>query len=309
MSQGELGTGENGDLLTSSGEAITYAYSREMEMKTTLRLAALACTAIIGLSQASLAGEVLDRVLQNKVLIETTDRAYPPFSSIDDKGEVVGFDVDVAREFAKRLGVDMKVETPSWEIITAGNWKGRWDICVCSMTPTKERAEVLDFVLQYYSSPAIVVVNVDNNDIKSAADLNGKKVGVQSGTTYEKYIMKDLVIDIPGAEKVTYPFTELTPVPYDSEDTAFQDLALGTGKRLDAIVSNYLTAIERVKKAPDKFKIVGDSLFGEPIWVSVDKGDPEWQAKIKEVFKQMSDDGTLKQLSEKWVGRDITTKQ
>jgi polar amino acid transport system substrate-binding protein len=64
-----------------------------------------------------------------------------------------------------------------------------------------------------------------------------------------------------------------------------------------------------VKKAPDKFKIVGDSLFGEPIWISVDKGDPEWQAKIKEILKQMSDDGTLKQISEKWVGKDITTKQ
>jgi len=255
------------------------------------------------------AGETLDRVMKNKVLVETTDRAYPPFSYIDDKGEVVGFDVDVAREFAKRLGVDMKVETPSWEIITAGNWKGRWDICVCSMTPTKERAEVLDFVLQYYSSPAIVVVNTDNNDIKSAADLNGKKVGAQAGTTYEKYIMKDLTIDIPGAEKVTYPFTELTVVPYDSEDTAFQDLALGSGKRLDAIVSNYMTAIDRVKKAPDKFKIVGDSLFGEPIWISVDKGDPEFQAKIKEILKAMSDDGTLKQISEKWVGKDITTKQ
>lgn len=278
-------------------------------MKNAIRVAALAITAFTGLATVATAGEVLDRVMKNKVLIETTDRAYPPFSSIDDKGEVVGFDVDVAREFAKRLGVDMKVETPSWEIITAGNWKGRWDICVCSMTPTKERAEVLDFVLQYYSSPAIVVVNADNNDIKSAADLNGKKVGAQSGTTYEKYIMKDLTIDIPGAEKVTYPFTELSPVPYDSEDTAFQDLALGTGKRLDAIVSNYLTAIDRVKKAPDKFKIVGDSLFGEPIWISVDKGDPEWQAKIKEILKQMSDDGTLKQLSEKWVGKDITTKQ
>jgi polar amino acid transport system substrate-binding protein len=174
-------------------------------MKTTLRLAALAATAVIGLTQASFAGETLDRVMKNKVLVETTDRAYPPFSYIDDKGEVVGFDVDVAREFAKRLGVDMKVETPSWEIITAGNWKGRWDICVCSMTPTKERAEVLDFVLEYYSSPAIVVVNADNNDIKSAADLNGKKVGAQAGTTYEKYIMKDLVIEIPGAEKSDLP--------------------------------------------------------------------------------------------------------
>jgi polar amino acid transport system substrate-binding protein len=177
------------------------------------------------------------------------------------------------------------------------------------MTPTKERAEVLDFVLQYYAAPAIVVVNADNNDIKGAAELNGKKVGAQAGTTYEKYLMKDLVLDIPGAEKVTYPFTELTPVPYDSEDTAFQDLALGGGKRLDAIVSNYLTAIDRVKKAPDKFKIVGDPVFGEPIWISVDKGDPEWEAKIKEILKQMSDDGTLKTISEKWVGRDITTKQ
>ncbi|HTN98069.1 MAG TPA: transporter substrate-binding domain-containing protein [Nordella sp.] len=278
-------------------------------MKTTSSIAALALTATMALSQAGFAGETLDRVMKNKVMIETTDRAYPPFSYIDEKGEVIGFDIDVAKEFAKRLGVDMKTETPSWEIITAGNWKGRWDICVCSMTPTKERAEVLDFVVQYYSAPAVVVVNTDNNDIKGAADLNGKKVGAQAGTTYEKYIMKDLVIDIPGAEAVTYPFTELNPVPYDSEDTAFQDLALGTGKRLDAIVSNYLTAIERVKAAPDKFKIVGDPVFGEPIWISVDKGDPEWQAKIKEILKAMSDDGTLKQISEKWVGRDITTKQ
>lgn len=278
-------------------------------MKTTFSIAALALTATMALSQASFAGETLDRVMKNKVMIETTDRAYPPFSYIDEKGEVIGFDIDVAKEFAKRLGVDMKTETPSWEIITAGNWKGRWDICVCSMTPTKERAEVLDFVVQYYSAPAVVVVNTDNNDIKGAADLNGKKVGAQSGTTYEKYIMKGLVIDIPGAEPVTYPFTELNPVPYDSEDTAFQDLALGTGKRLDAIVSNYLTAIERVKAAPDKFKIVGEPVFGEPIWISVDKGDPEWQAKVKEIFKAMSDDGTLKQISEKWVGRDITTKQ
>ncbi|MGE0008826.1 MAG: transporter substrate-binding domain-containing protein [Parvibaculaceae bacterium] len=278
-------------------------------MSSKIRLAALAVMALAGLATAATAGETLDRVMKNKMMVETTDRAYPPFSYVDDKGEVVGFDIDVAREIAKRLGVDMKVETPSWEIITAGNWKGRWDVCVCSMTPTKERAEVLDFVIEYYSAPATVVVNADNGDIKGAADLTGKKVGAQAGTTYEKYLQKSLVIEIPGAREVTYPFGDLTPVPYDSEDTAFQDLALGTGKRLDAIVSGYLTALDRVNKAPDKFKIVGDSLYGEPIWISVDKGDPEWQAKIKEIVKQMSDDGTLKTLSEKWVGRDITTRQ
>ena len=265
---------------------------------------------LAGLSTAALAGETLDRVMKNKVLVEVTDQAYPPFSYIDEAGEVVGFDVDVSKEIAKRLGVEYKVETPSWEIIVAGNWNGRWDICVCSMTPTKERAEVLDFVNEYYSAPANVVVNVANNDIKSAADLNGKKVGAQAGTTYEKYVQKQLVIEVPGGTaKIDYPFAEATVVPYDSEDTAFQDLALGTGKRLDAIVSGYLTAKERIDNAPDKFKIVGEPLYGEPIWVAVDKGDPEWEAKIKEIFKAMSDDGTLKAISEKWLDTDISTKQ
>jgi polar amino acid transport system substrate-binding protein len=166
---------------------------------------------------------------------------------------------------------------------------------------------VLDFVNEYYAAPAVVVVNVDNNDIKAAADLTGKKVGAQAGTTYEKYLLKELSIEM--APPVAFPFGDLGTVPYDSEDTAFQDLALGTGKRLDAIVSGYLTARERVDKNPDKFKIVGDALYGEPIWVAVEKGDPEWQAKIKELFKAMEADGTLKAISEKWIGADITSKQ
>lgn len=270
-------------------------------------MAALTPALLAVAAAPALAGETLDRVMKNKVLVEVTDQAYPPFSFIDESGEVVGFDVDVSKEIAKRLGVEYKVETPSWEIIVAGNWNGRWDICVCSMTPTAERAQVLDFVNEYYDAPAVVVVNVDNNEIKGPADLSGKKVGAQAGTTYEKYLNKELKIEMAPA--VEFPFSELTTVPYDSEDTAFQDLALGTGKRLDAIVSNFLTAKERVDKNPDKFKIVGDPAYGEPIWVAVDKGDPEWQAKIKEIFKEMSDDGTLKTISEKWIGKDITTKQ
>jgi polar amino acid transport system substrate-binding protein len=278
-------------------------------MKILLQSAVIA--GMFGLSLASAqAGETLDRVMKNKVLVEVTDQAYPPFSYLNDKGEMDGFDIDVSKEVAKRLGVDYKVETPSWAIITAGNWKGRWDICVCSMTPTTERAQVLDFVNEYYAAPAVIVVNSDNTDIKGAADLNGKKVGAEAGTTYEKYIQKQLVIEVPGQPTVKpdFPFDNAEVVPYDSEDTAFQDLALGSGKRLDAIVSGYMTAKDRVEKSNGKFKIVGDSLYAEPIWVSVDKGDKEWEAKIKEIFQAMHDDGTLKKISEKWVGKDISTK-
>jgi polar amino acid transport system substrate-binding protein len=278
-------------------------------MKILLQSAVIA--GMLGLSLASAqAGETLDRVMKNKVLVEVTDQAYPPFSYLNDKGEMDGFDIDVSKEVAKRLGVDYKVETPSWAIIAAGTWKGRWDICVCSMTPTTERAQVLDFVNEYYAAPAVIVVNSDNTDIKGAADLNGKKVGAEAGTTYEKYIQKQLVIEVPGQPTVKpdFPFDNAEVVPYDSEDTAFQDLALGSGKRLDAIVSGYMTAKDRVEKSNGKFKIVGDSLYAEPIWVSVDKGDKEWEAKIKEIFQAMHDDGTLKKISEKWVGKDISTK-
>ena len=257
------------------------------------------------------AGETLDRVMKNKLLVEVTDQAYQPFSFMNDKGEMDGFDIDVSKEFAKRLGVDYKVETPSWAIITAGNWKGRWDICICSMTPTAERGKVLDFVNEYYAAPAVIVVNSDNTDIKSAADLSGKKIGSEAGSTFEKYIDKQLVIETPDGHKqdIEFPFDNVTAVPYDSEDTAFQDLALGSGKRLDAVVSGYLTAKERVENSGGKFKIIDGELFHEPIWVAAEKGDPEWNAKIKEIFKEMEADGTLAKISEKWIGKDISSKQ
>ena len=140
--------------------------------------ALLAALALAGQAQA---GPVLDKVMAEKVLVEVTDQAYPPFSFIDDSNEVVGFDIDIAKEVAKRLDVELKVETPAWEIITAGKWQGRWDICICSMTPTAERAEVLDFVLEYYAQPATIVVNADDNRISSGKDLTGMKVGAQAG--------------------------------------------------------------------------------------------------------------------------------
>ena len=106
--------------------------------------ALFASLALAGQAQA---GQVLDKVMSEKVLVEVTDQAYPPFSIIDDSNEVVGFDIDIARSRqAPRRGA--RGGDAGLEIITAGKWQGRWDICICSMTPTAERAEVLDFVLK-----------------------------------------------------------------------------------------------------------------------------------------------------------------
>jgi polar amino acid transport system substrate-binding protein len=95
-------------------------------MRKVVGMLSLAGALIAALATSGYAGQTLDRVMKNKMLVEVTDQAYPPFSFVNDKGEVEGFDIDIAKEFAKRLGVGLKVETPSWEIIVAGNWHGRF---------------------------------------------------------------------------------------------------------------------------------------------------------------------------------------
>ena len=115
-------------------------------------------------------------------LTVSTDPAYPPQSELnEDTGEYEGFDIDVATEIAKRLDVEIAWEAPAWDTIIAGNWNGRWDVSVGSMTITPERAEVLDFTPPYYYTPAAIAVHEDNTTITGATDLDGKKIGVCGG--------------------------------------------------------------------------------------------------------------------------------
>ena len=107
--------------------------------------------------------DLLAQVCDRGVLTVSTDAAYPPQSKyLPKEDKYVGFDIDVATEIATRLGVDIAWETPSWDVITAGSWNGRWDMSVGSMTPTNDRQEVLDFTEPYYYTPAVVLVHEDN---------------------------------------------------------------------------------------------------------------------------------------------------
>jgi len=260
---------------------------------------------LVATAGQAMAGEALDRVMANGKLVLAVDAEYPPFSYLDENNEMAGFDVDVAREFANRLGVELEVVTPGWDVITAGNWAGRWDICIGSMTPTAARAEVVDFPTVYYYTPASVVVHEDNTSITSAEDLNGKRVGVQAATTYESYLQGNLVIDAIDAPPVDFKVTDAEIIAYESEPLAIEDLSLGDGVRLDAMVTGMLTTVEAIN-AGKPLKIVGDPVFMEPIAVAIDKGDPEFAAKIVEIFDEMRADGTLTRLSEERLGADVT---
>ncbi len=267
--------------------------------------AAVAATVATLVASSVQAGEVLDRVKSTGVLRVATDPAYPPQSSQKPDGTFEGFDIDVATELAKRLGAEVEFVTPAWEIITAGRWGGRWDVSVGSMTPTKERAEVLDFPAIYYYTPASFVVHEDATYTK-VEDLNGKVIGTCGACTYEFYLKHDLTIDAEGVPPFEYKVTPGEIRTYETDTNVFDDLRLGDGVRLDAGIS----ALPTIKGAIDAgypLKVLGDPVFYEPLAVAIDKGDPEFAAEIERIIGEMRADGTLKKFSLKWYGVDLTS--
>lgn len=269
---------------------------------------ALAASLALSLAGApAQAGEVLDRVLAAKNLKVATDANWAPQSFVNDKNEMDGFDVDIAKEIGKHLGVSVEFVTPGWDIITAGKWQGRWDMHVGSMTPTKARAALFDFPAVYYYTPAAVAVHKDNKAEK-LADLEGKRVGVTATSTFEAYANQDLTLDAAGAPAFTYEFKPGEVKSYANSTTAFDDLRLGDGTRLDAVVSS-LPSILDAEKAGYPIKQLGKPVFFEPLAVAVEHGDAELSAKIAEAVKAMQADGTLSKLSVKWYGVDYTVTQ
>ncbi len=251
---------------------------------------------------------LLAEVCEEGVLTVSTDPAYPPQSSLNEQtGEYEGFDIDVATEIAERLGVDVAWEAPSWDVITAGSWNGRWDTTVGSMTPTNDRQEVLHFTEPYNYTPAVVVTLADDDDVSDlSADLDGKKIGVCAGCTYEQFLNKKLTIE--GYE-FDFVIDDAEVSGYDTDTTALQDLANG---RLDAVITSVTTAQGYID-AGNPVKIVGDPVFYEPLSVGFDKSsDPSSESlyeAVDEIVGEMHEDGTLTALSEEWYGLDLTTQE
>ena len=253
----------------------------------------------------SYAGETLDRVNSEGVLVVGTNANWPPQSFLNDENEMDGFDVDVAKEVAGRLGVGVKFVTPSWEVMTAGHWNGRWDITIGSMTPTTTRAQVLDFPALYYFTPASVAVHVDSK-AETVSDLSGKVVGVTTASTFELYLKHDLVIDVQGAPAFEY---QIEPGEIRTADLASQvldDLRLGDGVRLDGMIGSLPALLEAIESGYP-IRVLGDPIFYEPLSLAIDKGDTEFGDALAKIIDEMRDDGTLTKLSIKWYGVDYAT--
>jgi polar amino acid transport system substrate-binding protein len=272
-------------------------------------LVAAAVLTLAGTAPPANAG-VLEDILAKGELVVSTDANYAPQSFLDDKGQLVGFDIDVAKEVARRLNAKVKFVTPDWDLIVAGKWGGRWDLSIGSMTITAERAQVVDFSVPYYYTPAQFGVHQKNASIKTLDDLNGKTVGLGSGTTYEAYLDPKQTLSLGGGEKIRYQLKGAKSKPYSTDQEAVQDLALGDGVRLDAVLTSGFVINDAMKKGIP-LKLLGAPVYYEPLAAASDKtreGSAAFIQKVSEIIGAMHQDGTLSALSKQWYGFDVTKK-
>ncbi|RDJ03781.1 transporter substrate-binding domain-containing protein [Rhizobium grahamii] len=266
----------------------------------------LAGAALMTAAHSAFAGETLDRVMEKKAMVVATNSSWPPQSFLNDNNEMVGFDIDVSREIGKRLGVDVSFQTPDWATLTGGRWQGRYDVGVGSVTPTKARAQVIDFAGIYYYSPYVYVVHKDSS-AKTVADLNGKVIGVETATTSEDFIRRQLEIDAPGLPPVEYKLEPGEIRTFADSMLPFDDLRLGDGVRLDAVIAPEQTAKNAIKNGYPLRILEDGYAFREPLVVIDEKTDPDWTKKVGEIISEMKKDGTLAALTTKWYGKDYST--
>ncbi|MDO9324875.1 MAG: transporter substrate-binding domain-containing protein [Methanoregula sp.] len=266
----------------------------------------------------------LSEILARGKLVIATDAAYPPNSELlpnvtraaDTKctrneftaHEFTGYNIAVAVEIARRLGVEPCFVTPTRTEIISGNWADRWDIHIGSLAITPERMNVLYFTQPYYAGPVSIFVNKNNLAYSNAGDLSGKKVGVCAGCILERYL--DGTLELPG-QKIDFAITNATIVAYDNEATALSDLATGDGVKLDAVLTNQPLGEDAMKNGMP-IRLLGRPVFYDYDAAAVDKKSGRDPASfVKNVtgnIRKMNQDGTLLRYSQHYYGRDLVSE-
>lgn len=237
----------------------------------------------------------------------STDPNYAPQSFLNQQGEFEGFDVDVAREVAKRLGVEVEFVTPDWDLITAGNWGDQWDMSVGSMAVTTARQEVLDFAdPPYYYTPAQFAAS-DASAIDTLEAINGQTVCVGLSTTYESWLNGE-DLGFPASSIYAQPPTDVTVLPLQTDNECAQSIQAGRTEFSVFLTSN--TVVEAAIAEGVAVHKVGGPVYSENLAIAFDKAAPldndSLVAEVSKILADMHSDGTLTKLSEQWFGADLT---
>lgn len=231
----------------------------------------------------------LDRVKDKGEISFAMSGGYPPFNYYNDENKLVGFDVDVSQEIADRLDVKFKPITTEWSGIIEGLRSGVYDGILGSMAITEERLKVVDFSSPYYYSGAQLIVRSDSG-FDSPAALEGKVIGLVTGTTFES-----------DAQKLNPKEVKL----YKDDNQTLLELNNGS---IDAVITDRVVGVNALNSGQFDFKLLGNPLRSEDIAVAFRQEDDSLREAVDAILAEMHEDGTLTQLSEKWLKVDITKK-
>ncbi|TRY27074.1 amino acid ABC transporter substrate-binding protein [Brevibacillus sp. LEMMJ03] len=231
---------------------------------------------------------LLEKVKAEGKLVIGTEGTYAPFTFHDQSGKLTGYDVDVITEVARRLGVEPVFQETQWDAMFAGLDAKRFDVIANQVGIKKERQEKYDFSKPYSVSRAVLVTHKDNKTVKDFPDIKGLKAG-QSMTSNYADMAREL-----GAEIVAV----------DNFNNAIDLIAT---KRVDVVINDNLSVLDFLKQKPNTpIKIVKVKKEGVPCAFMFRKGSDELVQEIDKVLESMKQDGTLKQISQKWFGEDIS---
>ncbi|MDB5892086.1 MAG: basic amino acid transporter substrate-binding protein [Polaromonas sp.] len=223
-----------------------------------------------------------------KVYVVGTDAAYAPFESQNEKGEIVGFDIDVVKAVAAKGGFEVKFVNTPWEGIFNALNQGDRDLLVSAVTITDERKQTMDFSAPYFDAQQLIAVKGDSK-VTKFDDLKKLKVGVQTGTTGDEAITK-----LQGKDSANIKRFESTPL-------ALKELEAGG---VDAVVADNGVVIHYVNNnAGSKFKTVADASFTpEQYGLPVKKGNAELLAKLNKGLADIKADGTYDKIYAQYFG-------
>jgi cystine transport system substrate-binding protein len=231
---------------------------------------------------------VLERVKKTGVLKVGLEGTYPPFNSQDEKGELVGFDVDVAKALAAKLGAKAEFQPAQFAGLLGALESGRSDVVINQITITPARQAKYGFSEPYTVSGIQIIVQKGRSDIAKPEDLTGKKVGVGLGSNYEAW----LKANVPGAIVKTY----------DDDPTKYQDLKAG---RIDAVLNDRLVAAYFIKHSGEPIAPAGQPFSPQKQGIAF-LPDPAFRAAIDKALADMRAGGELAAISQKWFGLDAT---
>ena len=261
--------------------------------KVTLFVCALvALTVFAGCSKKEVGDNSLEALKSRGEFILGLDDSFPPLGFRDSSNEIVGFDIDLAKEVSSRLGVKFRAQPINWDSKEQELATGNIDCIWNGLTMTEERKAALSFSKPYLKNAQVLVVK-KNSGIKKLSDMAGKKVGLQAGSS-----ASDAVEASPDFKRSVKSIIE-----FKDNIMALNDLEIGgvDGVVMDLIVANYA-----IKTSGKPFEVLPEGLSPEEYGIAFRKGDVKLTNEVQKTLEAMAADGTVAKIAEKWFGSDIT---